>query len=63
MPGKTAIISSEDLAAAYMDTGLGSLKMVEFDDIDELQIEIQQCGHHWHFNKLQTNLPNLRLKR
>jgi hypothetical protein len=49
-----------------MDTGLGSLKMLEFDDIDdidELQIEIQPCGHHWHFNKLQANLRNLRLKR
>jgi hypothetical protein len=46
-----------------MDTGLGSLKMLEFDDIDELHIEIQPSGHHWHFNKLQANLLNLRLKR
>jgi hypothetical protein len=46
-----------------MHTGLGSLKMLEFDDIDELKIEIQPCGHHQHCNKLQANLPNLRLKR
>jgi hypothetical protein len=40
-----------------MDTGLGSFKMLEFDDIDELQIEIQPCGHHGTLTNCNQTYP------